>query len=113
MHNNFFSKKYNFVYLLVVLAIIFHIDKISLGIYANYYEHDTFEQVWTLQNEIAKRMARFELPGWFPDLMGGLPFNWLDINWLNLPLLLNILFQNPESIYIVSISPHGILGEYL
>lgn len=100
--------KYSTVFfILLALGILVQIDRFLLGNYAIIKLHDTFEAFWPYQLAMAQRLIAAELPKWNPDLMGGMPFLWMDINWLNLSMWISGLLPGPINYGFV------ILAQYL
>ena len=85
------------------LSLFIQLDRVFLGKYAIIKDHDTFDSFWPFQKAISERVFSFEFPGWFPDFVGGLAFNNMDINWSSIPVLISGIFSDPFS-YIFHIS---------
>lgn len=78
----------------VIASFAVNIDKFILGSNALFKGHDTLEAFWVYQVALAERIFSFQMPGWWPDIWGGLPFFYMDINWLSLSMLLGGLFSD-------------------
>ncbi|MBI5701748.1 YfhO family protein [Candidatus Saganbacteria bacterium] len=94
----------------VVASFIAHLDKFLLGSYALYKTHDQFDSFWPYQVALAKRILSFQMPGWFPDYVGGLPFFYMDINWLFFPMLIGGLFRDPWATVVITMMQFVLAG---
>ena len=101
------TRKIAFFYF--ILSLIVQIDKVILGKYAIGKEHDTFDSFWPFQQAIANRVFSFKFPGWFPDYLGGLAFNNMDINWASIPVLISGIFPTPYS-YLICLSAQFLIA---
>ncbi|MFA4884198.1 MAG: YfhO family protein [Candidatus Margulisiibacteriota bacterium] len=72
--------------------------------------HDQLDSFWPYQVEMARRVLSFHLPLWFPDYLGGLPFLYMDINWLFLPMLVGGLFRDPWAFVAVTMMQFILAG---
>ncbi|HAZ11725.1 MAG: hypothetical protein A2X86_18545 [Bdellovibrionales bacterium GWA2_49_15] len=107
------TKKVALFYL--IISIFVQIDKVLLGKFAIGKEHDTFDSFWPFQQAIADRVFSFKFPGWFPDYLGGIAFNDMDINWASIPVLISGIVPQPYS-YLACMSVQFLiagLGTYL
>jgi hypothetical protein len=93
-----------------VFALVANIDRIILGNYAIIKDHDTFDSFWPYQNALADRLFSFQLPGWFPDYIGGMPFYQMDINWLSFPVLISGVLPEPYNLTILMMVQFFIAG---
>ncbi|MFH1618102.1 MAG: DUF6044 family protein [Candidatus Margulisiibacteriota bacterium] len=99
------------VFLIMVLGAIFaHLDRLVLGVYALYKIHDQFDSFWPFQVAMAERLLSFNLPLWFPDYLGGLPFLYMDINWLSPYVWLSGMFPDPLSSMLVTMMQFVLAG---
>ena len=83
---------YRYNYLLPILTLIILSDRLFLGKYAVHKTHDGFDSFIPFMNQIIEKVYSLQLPGWNSDYIGGLPFNFMDINWLSLPVVIGGLF---------------------
>ncbi len=98
-----------------IASLIVQIDKVILGKFALAKEHDTFDSFWPFQQALAHKVYSFKFPGWFPDYLGGMSFNDMDINWVSLPVLISGIIPNPYN-YLACMSVQFMiagLGTYL
>jgi hypothetical protein len=98
-----------FVFYLAV-AFAAHIDRFILGDYAVFKTHDQFDSIWPYQLALAKRVLSLQMPGWFPDLLGGMPFFIWDINWLFAPMILSSPFSGPWNLTAITLIYSVVAG---
>lgn len=91
-------------------GLIMHVDRFILGPYALFKEHDTFDSFWPYQQALAERILSFQMPGWLPDYLGGMPILYMDINWLFLPMLVGGLLKDPWGFTAVTMMQFVIAG---
>jgi hypothetical protein len=94
----------------LVAAFIAHLDKFILRDYAFFKTHDTFELNWPVQFAFVQRLFSFQMPGWFPDYVGGYPFFNNDINWLFSPMILAGLFRGTWNYTAITVMQFILAG---
>ena len=92
---------YSYNYIIPILGLIILSDRLFLGKYAIHKTHDGFDSFIPYMNQIIEKVYSFELPGWNSDYLGGLPFNFMDINWLSLPVLIGGLLPFPLRMFLI------------
>jgi hypothetical protein len=78
--------------------------------HSNYKVHDTFDSFWPITKILGNHLIGGDFGGWFPEIFGGLPANWLDINWMSNPVIIAAFFPPPLDIILVKISQFLIAG---
>lgn len=91
-------------------ALVVNFDRFILGSYAMVKTHDQFDSYWPLQKALAERIVHFQMPGWFPDFAGGIPFFIWDVNWMFFPMIIHGLFPDPWSITIITVIQFLLAG---
>jgi len=108
---HFFQWKHGRLCLLyLAAALIMHIDRFILRAYALVKTHDQFDSYWPMQKALAERIIHLQMPGWLPDIAGGIPFFIWDVNWLFLPVLLHGIFPEPWSVTAITVTEFFLAG---
>jgi hypothetical protein len=98
------------VFFYIASALLMHLDRFILGSNAIIRTHDHFNAYWPFQLALAQRIMNFQMPGWFPDYTGGMPFFMWDLNWLFFPMIFGSIFPEPWKITVITIMQFLLAG---
>ncbi len=60
-------------YLFILIALVFHADKLFLGSFEPIITHDTFTSEFQRYEATGELLTKHGLFAWFPNVTGGLP----------------------------------------